>query len=204
MIKAVTQEGAVHLRPLVVRRVCGGDGLHAALVACNSEAPKQVRFPIVYGDLLVAEGAAVLASSFPELLFDLYYQPKPWLVRVLWRTRGFVGRVLGWERHPKNGVFPNQWRDVSQPLHVGQRVGFMRLTHLFDDEALLHIENATVEAVFVVRRMGHQLYMGSIVRPKGLAGQIYWRCIQPFHELVIRGWLSGVGRTRSAHHMGGA
>jgi hypothetical protein len=157
-----------------------------------------IRFPIRHGDVLFVEADCVFESSFGELIYDLYYQPKPFFVRNVWRFRGWLGRLLKWENHPRNGIFPNQWRDPDQPFSVGQKVGFMRLVAVDGarDQLLLHIENHTVEAFFVVKRRERRLSMATIVRPKGRFGHVYWRIIQPFHKWVMRAWLANCGQTR--------
>src|SRR5262249_38335137 len=156
------------------------------LSACGSRTAAGIDFAVRHGDVLFVDTNRVQESSFGELVFDLFYQQKSFIARNLWRFRGWLGRVLGWERHPKDGVFPNQWRDPAAPFAVGQKLGFMELVRIgAGDELLLHIQNRTVEAYFVVRREGRRLYMGSIVNPLGPFGHVYWWVIQPFHKLVM-------------------
>ena len=76
--------------------------------------------------------------------------PPSWLMRLLYGTRRFLGRVFGWDKasmDPQDSlvarVSERDRRDSE--ITPGSRDGAFRLVYRFRDEQLSEIRNATVQ-----------------------------------------------------------
>ena len=98
------------------------------------------------------------------------------VVRGLFRLRGRLGALFGWDREPS-----------SPP--PGERDGPFSVLYVTDREAASEIRNATVHAFSVLalerRSEGWRLYWAIYVRPVGRITGLYMALIDPFRRWLI-------------------
>jgi uncharacterized protein YbjT (DUF2867 family) len=112
----------------------------------------------------------------------------------LWRLRGFLDRLVGGPGLRRGRRDPDQVA-FGEPLDFWRVTGFERDRRLslraeikLPGEALLEF---AVEALADGRS---RLIRIARYLPKGLLGLLYWYAVLPFHGIVFRGLLQGIGR----------
>lgn len=126
------------------------------------------------------------------------------IARLLFAVRLRLGDLLGWDdssvRRPIPGCtetslverLPRELRDTAtgaEPSVVLAQAGFSPL-YRTDDEWAAEVSNATVHGVlhfaWVDRGDGrHRGQMAIYVKPRGIAGELYMKLIEPFRQLVV-------------------
>lgn len=122
-------------------------------------------------------------------------QRLPAAVRWLFRLRGHLGRMFGWddERHdPPALSYVHRLTDADRmqsEVAPGTRQGSFRVLYVFGNEALSEIRNATVHGfmalALVPRPDGYTLYMAVYVSPVGRLTPFYMALIEPFRRFIV-------------------
>ena len=119
----------------------------------------------------------------------------PALVQGLFRLRGRIGALFGWD-HQRPAWNAQSFADRLSPSERAQSLvvpgtpdGSFRLLYRFEDEQLSELRNATVHA-FVSLSIrptpgGYLVYAGVFVRPVHRFTGLYMRAIAPFRRLVV-------------------
>jgi hypothetical protein len=119
----------------------------------------------------------------------------PPLVRVLFRLRGRIGDLLGWD-HQRPAWNAESYADRLGPadrarssVAPGTPDGSFRLLYRFEDEQLSELRNATVHAFVSLsirqRPGGYLAYLGIFVQPVNRFTRLYMRAIAPFRRLIV-------------------
>ena len=119
----------------------------------------------------------------------------PPIVKGLFRLRGRIGALLGWDQqrpawHAESYVHRLSEEDRAQSLVApGTPDRNFRLLYRFADEQLSELRNATVHA-FVslsIRQTpgGYLAYLGVFVQPVHRFTRLYMGTIAPFRRLVV-------------------
>jgi uncharacterized protein YndB with AHSA1/START domain len=130
----------------------------------------------------------------------------PAVVQVLFRLRGRIGALFGWDRrrpawHAESYADRLTPADRAQSLTApGTPDGTFGLLYRFDDEQLSELRNATVHA-FVSLSIrptpgGYLAYAGVFVRPVHRFTKLYMGAIAPFRRLVV--YPAVIRKTQSA------
>jgi hypothetical protein len=107
----------------------------------------------------------------------------------LFRLRGWMGRVFGWDR--ESGPASERLADAEA---TQGSVGGFDPVFATDDEALFELENATVHALMHLGRVAVEdrdssglwaPQMAVYVKPRGYLGRVYMKLIQPFRHLIV-------------------
>ncbi len=116
-------------------------------------------------------------------------------VRLLFRLRGWLGRVFGWDRvppQPSRESFVSRLSAADRECSLvapGTPDGPFRVLFVSTREAISEIQNSTVHAfsvfALVERSSGYRLYWGIYVRPVGRITSWYMRLIDPFRRVII-------------------
>jgi hypothetical protein len=145
------------------------------------------------------------------------FQAAPAVVQGLFRLRGRIGALLGWDRpRPDDDAESYAHRlgpaDRARSLVApGTPDGHFRLLYQFEDEQLSEVRNATVHA-FVSLSMtptpdGYLAYLGIFVRPVHRLTGLYMAAIAPFRRLIVypalirtvqRAWAERHGRAAAS------
>ncbi|MFL2571800.1 MAG: SDR family oxidoreductase [Parvicellaceae bacterium] len=107
----------------------------------------------------------------------------------LWRTRGFLDKLMG-------GVGLRRGRTNPNQLHVGDAVDFWRVLYANKSEGrlLLFAEmKLPGEAWLEFKIHNNKLFQTATFRPKGLWGRLYWFSILPLHGIVFKGMINKIG-----------
>ncbi|HSQ53934.1 MAG TPA: DUF2867 domain-containing protein [Candidatus Bathyarchaeia archaeon] len=113
---------------------------------------------------------------------------------VLWKLRGILDRLAGGEGMRKG-------RREEEDLSPGDPVDFFRVAAVKPRRLLRLVAEmrlpgcATLE--FRVEPQSDRttcLHQISVFIPRGLAGILYWRAVDPLHRLVFSGMLEGIAR----------
>ena len=121
-----------------------------------------------------------------------WYSP-PWA----WRARGVIDRVLG-------GVGLRRGRRDPRRLRIGDAVDFWRVEELLPGRLLrLRAEMrlpglAWLELSIEPCDGGTRYTQRAIFHPRGLAGQLYWWSLKPFHGVVFGAMARNIIRTAPA------
>lgn len=116
---------------------------------------------------------------------------------LAWATRGWVDRLVG-------GVGLRRGRRDADQLRIGEALDWWRVEEL-DDGHLLRLRAemkvpgvAWLElSVTPADDRGSVYHQRAIFVPRGLAGQLYWWSVAPFHGAVFVGWsATSCGRQR--------
>lgn len=112
----------------------------------------------------------------------------------LWKLRGILDRLAG-------GTGMRKGRREDGDLSPGDPIDFFRVAAVEPRRLLRLVAEmkmpgcATLE--FRVRQESDRitwLHQISVFVPRGLAGILYWRAVDPFHRLVFSGMLGGIAR----------
>lgn len=112
----------------------------------------------------------------------------------LWKVRGILDRLVG-------GVGIRRGRRKDEELLPGDPVDFWRVAAVEPCRRLRMVAEmklpgcATLE--FRVQKESDRitwLHQISVFVPRGLAGILYWRAVDPFHHFVFSGMLEGIAR----------
>ena len=148
------------------------------------------------GSLYVDVRERDASASAPELWAAIeaiggetgWYSP-PWA----WQARGIIDRVLG-------GVGLRRGRRDPRRLRVGDAVDFWRVEELVPGRLLrlraemrlpglawleLRVESGERRVRYIQRAVFH---------PRGLAGQLYWWSLKPFHGIVFGAMARNIAR----------
>ncbi len=113
---------------------------------------------------------------------------------ILWKIRGWMDQLAGGPGLRRGRRNP-ETVEYGEALDFWRVVGFERDRHLalraemkLPGEAMLEFR---VEALNDGQSVLHQ---AALFRPRGLLGLAYWYSVLPFHAIVFRGMLSGIGR----------
>ncbi|MCK9896818.1 SDR family oxidoreductase [Frankia sp. AgB32] len=113
---------------------------------------------------------------------------------LAWSARGWLDTLFG-------GVGPRRGRRDPQHLHVGEALDFWRVEEIEPGRLLrLRAEMKMPGDGWLELRAergpdGATVYrQRAIFRPAGLAGQLYWWTISPFHATVFGGMLRNIVR----------
>jgi Protein of unknown function (DUF2867) len=116
-------------------------------------------------------------------------------VAFLFRLRGWLGRVFGWDRdrqHPPRDTFASRLTAADREASLvapGTPDGTRWTLFVSPRESISELQNSTVHAFVVVvmaeRPGGYRLYLAIYVRPVGRLTVWYFRLIDPFRRLVI-------------------
>ena len=116
-------------------------------------------------------------------------------VRLLFAVRGWLGRILSWDREPSgtggtsyiNRLSAHDRKDSL--VEPGTVEGPFRVLYISSAEAILEIRNATVHAfsVFALRPRegGYRMLWAIYVKPVGPLTAWYMRLIDPFRRLIV-------------------
>lgn len=124
--------------------------------------------------------AAVLWAAIEAIGGETGWYSPPWA----WRTRGLIDRVFG-------GVGLRRGRRDPRRLRVGDAVDFWRVEELLPGRLLrLRAEMrlpglAWLELSIEPCDGGTRYRQRAIFHPRGLAGQLYWWSLKPFHGVVF-------------------
>jgi len=119
----------------------------------------------------------------------------PAMVRGLFRLRGRIGALFGWD-HQRPTWSTESYADHLSPadrarslVAPGTPDGSFRILYQFEDEQLSELRNATVHAFasLSIRRApdGYVAYLGVFVRPVHRFTGLYMKAIAPFRRLVV-------------------
>ena len=119
----------------------------------------------------------------------------PAVVQWLFRLRGRIGALFGWDHH-RPGWDAESYSDRLSPADRGQSLaapgtpdGAFVLLYRFEDEQLSELRNATVHAFasLSIRPTadGYLAYVGVFVQPVHRFTRLYMRAIAPFRRLVV-------------------
>jgi Protein of unknown function (DUF2867) len=119
----------------------------------------------------------------------------PALVQALFRLRGRIGALLGWD-HQRPGWNAESYANRLSPADRAQSLvapgtpdRSFRLLYRFEDEQLSELRNATVHAFLSlsIRRTpdGYLAYVGVFVRPVHRFTRLYMGAIAPFRRLIV-------------------
>ncbi|MBW2415427.1 MAG: DUF2867 domain-containing protein [Deltaproteobacteria bacterium] len=116
-------------------------------------------------------------------------------VRFLFRLRGWLGRVFGWDAEPAAGSTDSFASRLSADdrersrVPTGTPAGPFRALFESAHESISEIRNSTVHAfsvfALVERPDGYRLYWGIHVRPVGRITAWYMAIIDPFRRFII-------------------
>ncbi len=116
-------------------------------------------------------------------------------VRLLFAVRGWLGRILSWDREPPGTGWTSYIERLSEDdrkaslVEPGTVEGPFRVLYVSSDEAILEIHNATVHAfsVFALRPRdgGYRMLWAIYVKPVGALTAGYMRLIDPFRRLIV-------------------
>ncbi len=119
----------------------------------------------------------------------------PPIVKGLFRLRGRIGALLGWDQqrpawNAESYVHRLSAADRAQSTAApGTRDGNFRLLYRFEDEQLSELRNATVHAFasLSIRQTpgGYLAYLGVFVQPVHRFTRLYMGAIAPFRRLVV-------------------
>jgi len=119
----------------------------------------------------------------------------PAMVRGLFRLRGRMGALFGWDRERPTWTAESYADHLSQADRVRSLVtpgtpdGSFRILYQFEDEQLSELRNATVHAFasLSIRQApgGYVAYLGVFVRPVHRFTSLYMKAIAPFRRLVV-------------------
>jgi hypothetical protein len=119
----------------------------------------------------------------------------PAVVRGLFRLRGRIGALLGWDHQRPAWDAESYAHRLSGADRAGSLVapgtpdGSFRVLYRFEDEQLSELRNATVHA-FVslsIRQtpFGYLAYVGVFVRPVHRLTRLYMGVIAPFRRMIV-------------------
>ncbi|MEM9176004.1 MAG: DUF2867 domain-containing protein [Myxococcota bacterium] len=121
---------------------------------------------------------------------------------LLFRLRGFLGQVFGWDRDPgpPRGPSPDpesirarlpleeQAVDAAEGLPIEGEIGFEAI-YRSERESLGEIRNTTVHALMHIGRVdvegGWSPQMAVYVKPRGGFGRLYMAAIGPFRHAIV-------------------
>jgi uncharacterized protein YbjT (DUF2867 family) len=113
---------------------------------------------------------------------------------VAWQARGLMDRAVG-------GVGLRRGRRDPRRLRVGDAVDFWRVEEL-DPGRLLRLRAemrlpglAWLELAVAPHGSGARYRQRAVFYPRGLAGQLYWWSVKPFHGLVFGAMARNITRT---------
>ncbi|MGB7556556.1 MAG: SDR family oxidoreductase [Candidatus Korobacteraceae bacterium] len=113
---------------------------------------------------------------------------------ILWKIRGWMDRVAG-------GPGLRRGRRNPETVGYGEALDFWRVVGFDRDRRLalraeMKLPGAAVLEFRVEALNDRQsvLHQSALFRPRGLLGLAYWYSVLPFHAIVFRGMLSGIGR----------
>jgi hypothetical protein len=116
-------------------------------------------------------------------------------VRFLFRLRGWLGVLFGWDSESGNDP-PGSFLEKLSPadrenslVAPGTREGRFRVLYVSPREAISEIQNATVHAfsvfVLVESATGYRFYWSIYVQPVGRITSWYMRLIDPFRRFIV-------------------
>ncbi|GAA2358425.1 SDR family oxidoreductase [Saccharopolyspora halophila] len=113
---------------------------------------------------------------------------------LAWSARGWIDRMAG-------GVGLRRGRRHPHELRTGEALDWWRVETL-DEGRLLRLRaeiklpgRAWLEfAVTSEGAFGTRIYQRAVFIPRGLAGQLYWWAVTPFHGLVFEGMVRNIVR----------
>ena len=130
----------------------------------------------------------------------------PLPARALFALRFAIGRVLGWDRPPRDEAaqsYRHRLTDEDRARSIvppGTARGIFRLLYLFTNESIAETRNATVHGFLVMalrpRAGGYRLYWAIYVKPVGRLTAVYMAVIDPFRRLIVYPAL--IRRTKAA------
>lgn len=109
----------------------------------------------------------------------------------LWRLRGRLDKLVG-------GVGLRRGRRDPEHLAVGDALDFWRVGRVEPPMRLLLVAEMKLPGqailTFELESQGNatRLIQKAYFLPRGLAGLLYWRLVEPFHNLVFNGMLRGI------------
>ena len=114
---------------------------------------------------------------------------------LAWSVRGWVDRLVG-------GVGLRRGRRHPRLLRTGEALDWWRVEHL-ERPSLLRLRaemrlpgRAWLEISVIPGPAGGSVYrQRAIFEPRGLAGQLYWKAISPFHHLIFGGMARNITGT---------
>jgi uncharacterized protein YbjT (DUF2867 family) len=113
---------------------------------------------------------------------------------ILWKIRGWMDRLAG-------GPGLRRGRRNPETVGYGEALDFWRVVGFDRDRRLalraeMKLPGAAVLEFRVEAVSDRQsvLHQSALFRPRGLLGLAYWYSVLPFHAIVSRGMLSGIGR----------
>ncbi len=113
---------------------------------------------------------------------------------ILWKVRGWMDRLAG-------GPGLRRGRRNPETVGYGEALDFWRVVGFERDRRLaLRAEMKLPGAAlleFRVEALNDRqslLHQAALFRPRGLLGLAYWYSVLPFHAIVFRGMLRGIGR----------
>jgi hypothetical protein len=119
----------------------------------------------------------------------------PAVVRGLFRLRGRIGALFGWD-HQRPAWNAESYAERLSPadrarslVAPGTPDGHFRILYRFEDEQLSELRNATVHAFasLSIRQTpgGYLAYLGVFVQPVHRFTRLYMGAIAPFRRLVV-------------------
>jgi uncharacterized protein YbjT (DUF2867 family) len=110
----------------------------------------------------------------------------------LWRFRGFIDKIFG-------GVGLRRGRTSKFTLNPGDTLDFWRVLYADKEEGrlLLYAEmKLPGEAWLEFKVSSDKLSQIATFRPLGLTGRLYWFLVYPFHELIFRGLIKKLTKSK--------
>jgi hypothetical protein len=128
-------------------------------------------------------------------VFSAAVEAAPPVVKGLFRLRGKIGALLGWDRQrsawtAESYVYRLSPADRARSMVApGTPDGRLSLLYRFDDEQLSERRNATVHAFssLSIRQTsyGYLAYLAIYVQPVHRFTRLYMKAIAPFRRLVV-------------------
>ena len=118
---------------------------------------------------------------------------------LAWSVRGWADRILG-------GVGLRRGRRDPRRLHVGEALDWWRVEQLDRPRTLrLRAEmrlpgRAWLELSVEPTATGSRYRQVATFEPHGLAGQLYWRAISPFHSVIFGGMARNITNAAVRQH----
>ncbi|REC63761.1 DUF2867 domain-containing protein [Chryseobacterium pennae] len=115
-----------------------------------------------------------------------------WYAQGFWKIRGFLDKLAG-------GPGLRRGRRHPSDLKEGDALDFWRVLYANRNEGkliLLAEMKLPGEAWLMFKIYKNKIWQKAVFRPKGLWGRIYWLMVLPFHEIIFKGMIKKLSRSK--------